>query len=115
MAQAHPLDSLGDPARLAQVEGAGAAAADLAVGAGAGADLAQDQEGSGAALPALAQIGAVRLLADGVEAGVAHEIAQTRVVLPGGELGLEPGGFGLSCGGHDARIVAAAVVTPPAP
>ena len=51
-----------------------------AVVAAPGADVAENHEGGGAALPAIADVGAVSLLADGVQAAVAHEVAQPEVV-----------------------------------
>ena len=92
--EAHPLDGHRYPARLVGVEGAGAAAAHLAVAAGAGADLAEDEEGGRAAVPALADVGAARLLADGVQALVAHQPAQTLVGGAAGRARLEPSRLG---------------------
>ena len=57
--------------RLTEVERAGLAMLDVAVAAGTGADPAQDHEGSGAMVPALADVGALGLLADCVEPLVA--------------------------------------------
>ena len=78
--QAHPLDRLGEPCRLLQVESQRLAGGDRAVAAGAGADVAQDHERRGAALPALPYVRAVRLLADRVELVVAHQRLQRDVV-----------------------------------
>ena len=49
-----------------------------AVGAGARADVAEDHEGRRAVVPALADVGAARVLADGVELQVAHDAACSR-------------------------------------
>src|SRR3954468_12399639 len=54
--------------RLAAIERGGDAGGDVAERAGAGADLAHDHEGGVLLFPALADIGAARLLADGDQA-----------------------------------------------
>ena len=64
---------------------------DRAVGAVSRADVAEDHEGGGAVLPALADVRAVRLLADRVQVQVAHEALQAEVVASAGRLHLEPG------------------------
>src|SRR5690606_31662171 len=61
-----------------------------AVLAGAGADVAEDDEGRGPRLPALADVGAVRLLADGVQPLLAHQLLQPQVVGAARRAHLEP-------------------------
>ena len=53
--EAHRGDRLGDPARLVVVEPGGLAGLDGAEAAGPGADVAQDHDGRGALVPALAR------------------------------------------------------------
>ena len=67
VAQAHLLDLGRDPHRLQRVVPGRLAGLHVAEAAAAGADVAEDHEGRGAALPALADVRAVRLLADRVE------------------------------------------------
>ena len=73
-------DGLGEARGLVGVKRQRAAGGHGAVVAAPCADVAEDHEGSGAALPAISDVGAVSLLADGVQAAVAHEIAQSKVV-----------------------------------
>ena len=80
-----------------------AAGLDRAEAAGARADVAQDHEGGGAAAPALADVRAARLFADGVEILVAHERAQPFEVPARGEADLQPGRPG-GLDGHDLRV-----------
>ena len=76
VAQAHRLHALGDPARLVAVEFGGLAGVDLAEVAPTGALLAADQEGGLAVFPALVDVGAAGLLADGVQALAADQALQ---------------------------------------
>ena len=55
---------------------------DRAKAAAAGADIAHDHDGEGARAPALADVGAARLLADRRQALVAHEAFEASVVRP---------------------------------
>ena len=64
-----------DPQRLRAVDQVGLPVLHVAKAAAARADVAEDHEGGGAALPALADVGAVRLLADGVQALLARSVA----------------------------------------
>jgi hypothetical protein len=64
---------------------------DGAVGAVPGADIAENHEGRGAVLPALADVRAMRFLAHRVEVQVAHELLEAQVVRASGRLHLEPG------------------------
>ena len=65
---------LGDILRLERIERARQARAHIAEGAGARAGVAHDHEGGVLLLPALADIGAARLLADRVQAVGAHDL-----------------------------------------
>ena len=67
VAQAHRLDGFGDAAGLVAVELGGLAGVDLAEVAAAGALLAADEEGRLAVFPALVDVGAAGLFADGVQ------------------------------------------------
>src|SRR6266853_1138456 len=80
MMQAHPLDRLGDTNRLAKVEDPRPAGLDRAEAAGPGAGVAEDHEGRRARLPALADVGAARLLAHGVQVEAAHDLFQLGIV-----------------------------------
>ena len=64
--KAHHLNGLGQTHRLLEVERRGPAGLDGTVGAGARADVAEDHEGGGPSVPALADVGAVGLFAYGV-------------------------------------------------
>ena len=66
-------DRVGDARRLGVVERVRQPGAHVAEGAGAGAGLAHDHEGRVLLLPALADVGAARLLADGGELVLAHD------------------------------------------
>jgi len=63
---------------------------DGAVSAIAGADVAEDHEGGGAVLPALADVGAVGFLADGMEVELAHQALEPHIVGAAGRFDLEP-------------------------
>ena len=63
---------------------------DGAVGAVPRADVAEDHEGRGAVLPALADVRAVRFLADRVEVELAHQLLEPEVLRPAGSANLEP-------------------------
>ena len=65
MGKAEPGDAVCDTLRLVLVKGARQAGAHVAERAGAGAGLAHDHEGRVALVPAFADVGAARLLADG--------------------------------------------------
>lgn len=68
VAEAQGADGLGHFERLVGVEGEGAAGAGVAEFTGAGTDVACDEEGGGATVPAFAEVGASAAFADGVEA-----------------------------------------------
>ena len=59
--------------------------------AGAGAGVAEDHEGGGTAVVALADVGATSFLADGVELVRRDEVADHLEAFATGKLGLEPG------------------------
>ena len=88
--QAQCGDSLGDAARLVEVDGLGAALGDGAKAAAAGAQVAEHHEGGGFVVPALADVGAVGALADGVQAKRAGQALEVVVVLAHRGAGLEP-------------------------
>ena len=73
MLEAKPGDRVTDARGLVLVERAGQSGAHIAEGAGAGAGVAHDHEGGVALVPALADIGTARLLADGRELEFAHQ------------------------------------------
>ena len=84
MLEAHPLDRFRDPHRLAEVEHGGPAGLDGTEAAGARAGIAQDHEGGGAGLPALADVGAAGLFAHRMQLEAAHDPFQLGVVPPAG-------------------------------
>ena len=90
--QVHRADGLGDAFRLQPVQGGGHAVFYVAEAAGAGADVAEHQEGGRARSPALAQVGAHGLLADGVQGFAAHQGADLLVSLAGRGADANPGG-----------------------
>src|SRR5947207_13298537 len=69
---------------------------DVAVAARARAGAAEDHERRRAVMPALADVGAVRLLADGVESEPAHQLLEPAIVLRARRAHLQPVGFGLA-------------------
>ena len=75
----HALHRLGQADRLERVERLRRAVRHRAVGAVPGADVAQDHEGGGLVLPALADVGAARLLAHGVQPQLAHHALELHV------------------------------------
>src|SRR6185312_13864238 len=91
VAQAHRGHRLGHPARLVPVEVGRLAGVDLAEVAAPGALLAADQEGRLAVFPALEDVGAAGLLADGVQAFVGHQLPQRGVLRAHLGPGLDPG------------------------
>ena len=85
---------IGDLGRLVPVEGIGQAGAHVAEGAGPRAGVAHDHEGGVLLLPALADIGAARFLADRDEAVLLHDGAGG---VPAGRSGcLHPDPVGLT-------------------
>ena len=84
----------GDAARFVVIDGEGRAFLDGAKSAAAGADIAEDHESCGAAIPALAGVGAGGAFADGVQFQVVDQAFQLAIILAGGRGGAEPGGAG---------------------
>ena len=82
-------------ARVARGHGAEAAAA--------GADVAEEHQRGGPLGPALADVGAARLLADRVEVERAEGLLEVRVGLAAGGAHLEPGGLGGEARGRGGR------------
>jgi hypothetical protein len=92
-AEPHPLDRLGDPLGLGGVERLGVAGVDEAEPAGPGAALAVDHERGRAIGPALEDVGAAGLFADGDQAQVAHGVLQAQVARRRAEPRLQPVGL----------------------
>ena len=90
VAQAHRADALGHAPGLVTVQRRGLAGVDLAEVAAARALLAADEERRLLVLPALEDVGAAGLLADGVQPLVLHQLLQRRVLRPGADTGLDP-------------------------
>ena len=88
--EAHLGRRLGDALGLSRIELRGPPVGDRAVRAVSRTDVAEDHERRGAVLPALADVGAVSFLADGVEVELAHEVLESRVVRPAWRPHLEP-------------------------
>src|SRR5260370_700595 len=83
-------DRAADALGLLAVLPCGPAVRDRAIPAPARAHVAQDHEGRGRVFPALADVRATRLLADGVEVPLAHALLEAHVVRPAGRTHLEP-------------------------
>src|SRR5439155_18278660 len=79
-----------DSSGFGRIERSRQAGLDVAEGAGAGAGVAHDHEGGVLLLPALADIGAARLLADGDEAVRAHDAAGLDITRRYGSLDADP-------------------------
>ncbi len=94
--EAHPRNGFGDTRRFGGVELVRLAVCDGAVGAGPRADVAENHERRRAVVPALADVGATCVFADGVEAEVLHDPLEPDVVLRPGGANFQPGRFGLS-------------------
>ena len=86
----HLRDRLRDALRLRDIVLRRPAVGDGAIGAVPGADVAQDHESGGAVLPTFADVGAVRLLADGMQVELTHQVLEPHVVGTTGRLDLEP-------------------------
>ena len=93
MRKAELRGRLGDARRLVRIERARQAGLDVAEGAGARAGVAHDHEGGVLLLPALADIGAAGLLADGVQAVRAHDPLRLRIALRDRRLDADPVGL----------------------
>ena len=88
------LHRFGDPARLFKIDRLRAAFRYGAEAAAPGAQIAQQHEGRGAMVPALADVGTMRRLADGVQLQVARQGLEIVIVLAHGRARLQPFRFG---------------------
>ena len=88
--EAHRFHLVGDPQRLQRVVPGRLAGLHVAEAAAAGADVAEDHEGGGPALPALADVRAVGLLADRVQVVGADLLLEAPVVGPARGRDFEP-------------------------
>src|SRR6185295_8891997 len=91
VAQSHRLHLVRHPRRLQRVVPGRLAGLHVAEAAATGADVAEDHEGGGTALPALADVGAVGLLADRMEVVLLDRLLQPAVGGATGSRDLEPG------------------------
>jgi hypothetical protein len=96
--QAERGDGFGDALRFVQVNGAGAAFGNGAETASACADVAEQHEGRGLVVPALADVGALRGFADGVQAEAPGKFLELVKVLADRSFGAQPRGLGLARG-----------------
>jgi hypothetical protein len=87
-------DGLGDAARLIHVDGLGTALGHGAESAAAGAQVAQHHEGRGLVVPALADVGAVRGLADGMQVEIAGQLLEVVIIVAHRRARLQPVGLG---------------------
>ena len=97
-------DGFGDTARLVEVDGVGASFGHGAESAAAGAEIAQHHEGGGPVTPALADVGAVSGLADGVQIQVAGQLLEIVVVIANRSAGLQPVGLGDGALGREVDL-----------
>ncbi len=102
VAQPHRRHRLGDAPRLVAVERLRLAGVDLAEVAAPGAGVTADQERRLAVFPAFEDVGAARLLADGVQALAPHQVGERGVLRAGAQPGPDPrrlaldGGLGVA-------------------
>ena len=96
--QLHLRHRVGHAARLVLIQRQRLARLHVAELARAGADVAHQQEGRDAAAPALAQVGAERLLADGVQRLAAHQRLQLPVLFVLVQLDAQPLRLAAGCG-----------------
>src|ERR1700733_3380366 len=90
VAQSHARDRARDAGGLERVVPGGLAGLDVAEATAARAGVAEDHERGGASLPALADVRAGGLLADGVQVLIANQLRELAVALPAGGRHLEP-------------------------
>src|SRR5580704_16223348 len=95
MSEAEFFDCLADTDGLGRIERARKAGLDIAEGAGARASVAHDHEGRAFLFPALADVGAARLLADGYEAVLLDDFLRRRPLRRATRC-LDPDPFGFS-------------------
>ena len=93
VAEVHGGDGVGDACGFIVVWRGGSACFDVTEAAGAGAGVAEDHDGGDAGRPALAHVGALGFLTDGVEVVVVDQVECLGVVLGGGQGGAEPAGL----------------------
>src|SRR5205085_1368818 len=103
---------IGDPQRLQRVVPGRHPGLHVAKAAAPGADVAEDHEGRGAALPAFADIGAVRLLADGVQVVLLDRLAETPIGRAARCRHLQPGRLALAEGPRRFPFLGAAGTGP---
>ena len=84
----------GDAARFVPIDGLGTTFGYRAESATARADVSQQHEGRGLVIPALADIGALRRLANRVQVESARELFQVVKIIADWGLGSEPLGLG---------------------
>ena len=97
--QAKSSDGFGHAARLVPLNGAGLAFGHSAKTAAPGADIAQQHEGGGAMVPALADIGTLRRLANRVQSQAAGQFLEIVKFSPTGALARSHSGLGCRTGG----------------
>ncbi len=90
VAEIHFANRVSHARRLADVVGRRPPVGHGAVGAVSRADVAEDHERRRAVLPALADVWAMRFLADRVEVEVAHQLLELEISWPAGCADLEP-------------------------
>src|SRR3982750_977326 len=90
MLEPHLSNCFSDARRLADVVFRRAAVGDRTVRTVSRTDVAEDHEGRGPVLPALANVGAVCLFADGVKIELAHQMLQPQILRAARRLDLEP-------------------------
>src|SRR6201994_315088 len=100
VAQSHSRDRARDARGLERIVPRRLAGLDVAEAAAARARVAEDHERRGAALPALADVRARGLLADGVQVLRADQLGQLAVALPAGRGHLEPRRLALAQRAH---------------
>jgi hypothetical protein len=89
----HELDGLGHSARLIGIQLGGFACGYGAEGAGAGTDIAEDHKRGRTFAPALAHVGAVAALANGMQFIFVDDLAHHPKILAHGEFDAQPFGF----------------------
>jgi hypothetical protein len=84
---------LGDAARLVKVSDSRSPRFDITKAAGAGAGVPENHDCGGTAAPALANIGARRFLANGMEPKISKSVSQSHIGITSGCLGSDPLGL----------------------
>ncbi len=93
VAEIEGVNRLCDPDRLAGIDLAGPAVRHGAVRARARADVAKDHERRGTVIPALADVRTARVLADGMQVQLAHQVLEAQVVRRSRRAHLQPRGL----------------------